>query len=129
MIPDNNPLNDYIPVTRGYRHDGDWQGVDFTNLGSSWTSDPKVSRAFASHENEARGRELGGTVLHGLVHKDHALPSSHPEAIANGAAPHKIEKEVYLRPGTPVKVTKLVEYRNNKDKKGADFNDEIEGKA
>lgn len=44
--------------------------VDYTNLGEHWTLDPSVAKGFAGK---------GGTVVSGVISKEHTLPSEWSE--------------------------------------------------
>lgn len=130
MEPKDGQLDGYIPVSRGLQAGSGFKGIDHTSLGMHWTTDPNVSRAFAG-SRWPKKEHVGGVVVHGLVHKDHVLKNDDPAAVERGVLPaeNSNESEVSVKPGSPVKITKVVHYRDRKDKKGSSVKAPKEGKA
>jgi hypothetical protein len=111
------PENDWIDVTRGvYLGDNPKSlaavqanplaHIRSEKAGSHWTTNPDVSRQYASGSDQNWHPGQHGVILHGRVHKSHVIPAGSKELQDAGVwnFADSAEKEVYVRPGHPVNV-------------------------
>jgi hypothetical protein len=99
-------FKDHIQVYRGYSSTPSPKDIDFNNLGHHWTTNPNVAESFAIQNDDEPEPDfpLQGTVLSGLVHKDHVMkPEEVPDDL--GVLDHDAEAEHTIRKGAPVKIT------------------------
>jgi hypothetical protein len=129
-----NP-DDYVTLYRGREHYFTWQlpktQEDLKGLGMHWTTDPRVAEHFGAGHNDIDNDEpneagqtpltAGGHVIAARVHKSGIIERGTPEwrSIAKKHAiagfddedptteSSNYEKEVTIRPGTPVYVTSV----------------------
>jgi len=133
-----NP-DDYVTLYRGREHYWSWElpktQEDLKGLGMHWTTDPRIAAHFGSGWNDmdndepnSKGkttRTAGGHVVTARVHKSGIIERGTPEwnsfakrhAIAGfgdedpTTESSNFEKEVTIRPGTPLYVTNVVPVR------------------
>jgi hypothetical protein len=101
---------DHIKVYRGFKHYPSEPVVNFQGLGTHWTTNEAVAQAFARHQAGGwKQEQYGGSVLEGYIHKDHVLSNDDAEAAGYALAPG--ESEVPVKPGTPVKLTRMSSFK------------------
>lgn len=98
-------FKDHILVHRGYSSTPTPDHIDFNRLGHHWTTDKSVAESFAIQDTDhpEEGFPLEGTVLTGLIHKDHVM-ASHEIPNSFGVLQNGAEFEQTIREGAPVKV-------------------------
>jgi hypothetical protein len=112
---------DHVKVYRGLNEVAPHE-VDYDKLGSHWSHDPEVAYNFAKgqplgypDEFDDDG-EITGTVLAGLVHRDHIIDPDSDEFdgwrdIEAVQGPDSHEQEATVRPGSPVHLTEFSHVR------------------
>lgn len=119
----------FIRVHRGF-HGVTHDEVNIKELGVHWVGDDNAGKAdqFATQDWEANK----GTVLVGLVHKRHLMDSEseeHEEIRNYGEGAVESEREIPLRPGTPVHLVHAYDYRSDGTELDREFNPRRRGRV
>lgn len=107
---------DHVNVYRGLNEVAPGE-INHSSLGSHWSHDPNVAYDFAlgrpsGYPDEMSEGDDKGTVLSGLVHRDHIIEPGTPEheewmdhsSVFGEGHP---EMEATVRPGSPVYITSM----------------------
>lgn len=110
-------MSELVTIYRGVNAHPDDMDTDY--IGIHWTSDKFVARDYALHGGNQRPLNRHGTIIKAVVEKEHIVVPLSDEWKSMGGGPHIFEpehpeREITIRPGSPVKVERLAHFEERK---------------